>query len=418
MIFSIGFQSKEMINMDNHERMIKTFEHEEPDRVLVHHRGILPNGTFYQNWMKKYAEDEELPDEDVLFLPHFGDLTLSTWVGQDTVFGGIPVVAKYQSVKLLDAIDNNMSHPILKKMRSVPKERWPNLKVSYNGSISENRSYNGMGYNWHHDGFFSDEETRKNFYERYGDPLDDKFRPTNHHFETYQKQLKTLAEMGYPKIMVGQTGSFWEALFEGMGLGAASRSMRKFPKHIHDVIDMYFKNMEYAWKMMLDAGDKYGPIIIGLADDLGQKGRGLVSVKNWVEFIKPKYKRLMDLAHKRGAYTWQHCCGFMEEYLPDLIDAGLDAIQSLEPAAGVDIQRIVDNHGDKMTFVGGFDSTNTMSFGTEADVIADVKKCLKAAMPNGGYFAGTSHRIINVPIPNVVAMRETIKKYGTYPCKL
>ena len=64
-----------------------------------------------------------------------------------------------------------------------------------------------------------------------------------------------------------------------------------------------------------------------------------------------------------------------------------------KPAAGVDIARVKENHGDKLTLIGGFDSTDTMSFGTPQDVIADVKKCLKAAMPGGGYIAGTSHGI-------------------------
>ena len=398
--------------MDNHERMIRTFDHEEPDRVLVHHRGILPNGTFYQDWMKTVAED--LEDEDVMVLPHFGDITLDHWVGQDTLFGGIPVVSGYPKVKLLDAVDHDLTHPIFRKLKHVPKERFPKLRVNYNGSINESSSYNGMGYTWYHDGLFRNKEERDKFYEKYGHPLDERFRPTENHYALYEKKLKTLADLGYPKIMVGQTGSFWEALFEGMGIGSAGRGMRKDPAHIREVIDMFFKNMEYAWKMMLDAGDKYGPIIIGLADDLGQKGRGLLSTKHWVEYIKPRFSQLMDLAHKHGAYTWMHSCGFIEDFLPDLIDAGLDAIQSLEPAAGVDIARVADKYGDKMTFVGGIDSTNTMSFGTAADVAADTKKCLKAAMPNGGYFAGTSHRIINVPIENVVAMRETIKKFGKY----
>ncbi len=402
--------------MDNHERMIKTFEHEEPDRVLVHHRGILPNGTFYQDWNNTIAD--ELEDDEVMILPFIGDITLAHWAGQDTVFGGIPTAVGYPSVRLLDAVDHDMNHPIFQKLKHVPKDRLPILRVNRNGSINERTTYNGMGYSWYHDGLFRTKEERNKFYERYGHPLEQRFRPQQKHYESYEAKLKYLAENGYPKILVGQTGSFWEALFEGMGIGGAGRAMRKDPAHVREVIDMFFKNMEFAWKMMLDAGDKYGPIIIGLADDLGQKGRGLLSVKHWVEYIKPKFSQLMDLAHKRGAYTWMHSCGYIEDFLPELIDAGLDAIQSIEPAAGVDIARVKENYGDKMTFVGGFDSTNTMSFGTAADVVADVKKCLKAGMPGGGYFAGTSHRIINVPVENVVAMRETVKKFGIYPSRL
>jgi uroporphyrinogen-III decarboxylase len=271
-----------------------------------------------------------------------------------------------------------------------------------------------MNYSWYHDGFFRSKEIRHEFYEKHGDPLEDRFRPTETHFNNLSKQLKTLEELNYPVVMICESGSFWEAFFEGSGLGPAGYAMRRDPTYVHEVMDRLFKNTEYAWKMMLDAGAE----VVGIADDLGQKGRGLLSVKQWNEFIKPKFSQLMDLAHKRGAFTEMHSCGFIEDFLPDLIDAGLDAIQSLEPAAGVDIARVKENYGDKMTFIGGFDSTNAMSFGTPEDVIADVKKCLKAAMRGGGYIAGTSHRIINVPIENVKAMVDTVKEFGQYPCRL
>ena len=109
-----------------------------------------------------------------------------------------------------------------------------------------------------------------------------------------------------------------------------------------------------------------------------------------------------------------HSCGFIEEYLPDLTDAGLDAIQSLEPAAGVSLERVKENHGDKMTFVGGMDSTHILSFGTVDEVRDDTIKCLKAGMPGGGYIAGPSHRIIDCPPENVSMLKKTIQEYGKY----
>jgi hypothetical protein len=398
-----------MIAMNNRERLLKTLQHQEPDRVLVHHRGILENGTFYQNWMAKVADT--ITDDEVMVLPEIGDLTIDHWCGQDTVYGGIPTVTGYPSVKLLDAINNDPAHPIMALLKHVPDKS--RLVVGANGSIHEHRTHNGIGYSWYLDGLFRTEEIRTSFHEKYGNPVEDRFRPGDKQFDAYRKQLKVLEERDYIKVMISESGSFWEAFFEGTGLGAACHFMRKKPAFARQIIDDFFKVTEHSWKMMLDAGAEF----IGIADDLGQKGRGLLSVAQWREFIKPRFSQLMNLAHKRGAFTEMHSCGFIEDFLPDLIDAGLDAIQSLEPAAGVDIARVKEKYGDKMTFIGGFDSTNTMSFGTPADVIADVKKCLKAAMPGGGYIAGTSHRIIDVPIANVQAMVDTVRKHGQYPCR-
>ncbi|GAB4306713.1 MAG: hypothetical protein Kow0069_03740 [Promethearchaeota archaeon] len=394
--------------MDNRERLVRTFEHEEPDRVLVHWRGFLPNGTFYRDWMATVAET--LEDEDVLILPEIGDVTLQHWAGQDTVFGGIPGVVGYPSVPLLDCID---LYPRIKEVLRHVKDL-SKCRVSWNGSIHTTETRNGLPYSWYHDGFFRTPEVREAFYERYGHFSEERFRPTEEHADRLAKQLSALERLGYPKVMVCFSGGFWEPFFEGTGLGPAGHAMRKHPSHVRKVMAEFFAAWERAWKLMLDAGAE----VVATADDLGQKGRGLLAPAHWREFIKPRYSRLMAVAHRRGAFTWQHCCGFVEDFLPDLADAGLDAIQSLEPAAGVDLGRVKENFGDRLVLVGGMDTTNTMSFGTVEECVADAKHCLKVGMPGGGYVAGGSHRVIDVPVENFVAVRDAIRAWGTYPCRL
>lgn len=380
--------------MNKRERLIKTFEHEEPDRVLTHCRGVLPNGTFYQAWHESVAD--ELEDEDVCILPGFGDLTMRKWLDFDVVLAGIPIVVNYST-------------------HNLPKEGGQQTRrVSWTGAMHETHSQGGMPYSWHVGGYFKRKEIQEEWYEKYGNPFDDEFRPGAQHQKILKTKIETLEKHDYPFVLVTQTGSFWEILMEGLGYSGIAYAMRKDKQYLKNYINNIKDIILHAWKLILELDVD----VIGLADDLGQKGRGLLSPAQWREFIGPAYRELMDFAHKNGAWTWMHSCGFIEEFLPDLIDHGLDAIQSLEPAAGVDIERVVDNYGDKMVFVGGMDSTRTLSFGTVEEVIADTKKCLKAGMPNGGYIAGPSHRIIDCPMENVVAMRDTIRKYGKYPCRL
>ena len=284
--------------MNNRERMLKTFQHEEPDRVLVHHRGIFPNGTFYQNWMESVADT--LEDADMFIIPNIGDLTLPHWCAQDTVYGGVPSLVGYPKVNLMEEIEGNLTHPILDHLKHVPDKS--KLRIESNGSIEEMRSLNNMNYNWYHDGFFRSEQTRKDFYAKHGTPTEDRFRPTEKHFDQLQKQLKTLEEMDYPVVMICESGSFWEYFFEGTGIGAAGYAMRKNPEYVRKVMDDAFKMTEFAWKMMLDAGAE----VVGIADDLGQKGHGLLSTAQWNEFIRPRFSELMDLAHKHGAFTEMH----------------------------------------------------------------------------------------------------------------
>ncbi|MHA2131910.1 MAG: uroporphyrinogen decarboxylase family protein, partial [Promethearchaeota archaeon] len=110
-------------------------------------------------------------------------------------------------------------------------------------------------------------------------------------------------------------------------------------------------------------------------------------------------------------------CGYIEDILPYMVDAGLDCIQALEPAAGVNLGRLKENFGDKMSFMGGMDSTRILNFGTPKEIEEHVKECINTAAVGGGYFAGPSHNILNVPWENILAFRSAIEKYRDYPLK-
>jgi uroporphyrinogen decarboxylase len=114
-------------------------------------------------------------------------------------------------------------------------------------------------------------------------------------------------------------------------------------------------------------------------------------------------------------FVLQHSCGHIDEILPHLVDAGLNGIQALEPAAGVNLAQLKETLGDKVAFLGGMDSSNILNFGTPKDVEEDVKRCLREAGKGGGYFVGPSHNILNAPWENCIALRDAMLKYRNYP---
>jgi len=155
--------------------------------------------------------------------------------------------------------------------------------------------------------------------------------------------------------------------------------------------------------------------IVLFGDDLGYKGRTIFSLKNFREFILPYHEKMYKTCKKRGILTVLHSCGKIDEFLPDLVKAGLNCIQSLEATAGVDLAGLKEQLGDKICFMGGLDSSGVLTFGTPKDVFENVKKCIKAAGQGGGYVVGPSHDILNMPWENILAMRDAIEKYRRYP---
>jgi uroporphyrinogen decarboxylase len=107
----------------------------------------------------------------------------------------------------------------------------------------------------------------------------------------------------------------------------------------------------------------------------------------------------------------QHSCGYIDKLLPYMVNAGLNGIEALEPAAGVNLAYLKGTVGDRICLIGGIDASNILNFGTPQDVEQEVKRCIHAASIGGGYFAAPSHNILNVPWENVLALRAAIEKY-------
>jgi uroporphyrinogen decarboxylase len=199
-----------------------------------------------------------------------------------------------------------------------------------------------------------------------------------------------------------------------MTIGRVAYYMRKDPRFIQEVMDEYTNaNIEIVKRF-----GEAGVDIAFMLDDLGYKGQTLFSLKNLQEFIIPYYKKIYDECKKNGMFIVQHSCGKIDKVLPDLVDAGLNCIEALEPAAGVDLTRLKETLGDRLCFMGGMDASRVLNFGTPKDVEDEVKRCIKAAASGGGYFAGPSHTILNMPWENILAFRVSIEKYRKYPLNL
>jgi uroporphyrinogen decarboxylase len=63
-------------------------------------------------------------------------------------------------------------------------------------------------------------------------------------------------------------------------------------------------------------------------DDWGAQERLLISPRTWRKIFKPLYKDFIDLAHANGKYAFMHSDGYIQDILPDLVEMGLDAINS------------------------------------------------------------------------------------------
>ena len=113
-----------------------------------------------------------------------------------------------------------------------------------------------------------------------------------------------------------------------------------------------------------------------------------------------------------------HSDGAITNFLPDIIDLGIDVIHPLEPLPATDLVSVKEKYGKQVTFLGGIDISHAMP-GSREDVIAEAKHRIAQLAPGGGYIlAPSNHLQADVPPENVVTLFKTAKEFGKYPIQV
>jgi len=125
---------------------------------------------------------------------------------------------------------------------------------------------------------------------------------------------------------------------------------------------------------------------ISFMDDWGAQVSMLISPVLWRSLFKPMYKDYIDIIHSKGKYAFFHSDGCIEKIYPDMVELGLDAINS--QLFCMDIEGLAEKYGDKITFWGEIDRQQTLPFGTVADVNAAVDRVSSAIIKKNGKRTG------------------------------
>lgn len=174
------------------------------------------------------------------------------------------------------------------------------------------------------------------------------------------------------------------------------------------VVELHLRNLE---RFLGRIGPYVDVIVFG--DDLGMQTGPQISPAMYREFFKPRHailwKRAKELASVK---VMLHSCGGVRELLPDLIEAGLDAINPVQiTCRGMEAAGLKKDFGERITFWGGgCDTREVLSRGTPGQVRGHVRGQIAAMEGNGGFVFQQVHNILaDVPPANVCAMFEEIR---------
>ena len=210
-------------------------------------------------------------------------------------------------------------------------------------------------------------------------------------------------------IMYG-AGDIWErpSLVRGMENFFIDMSIQ--PEFCHYLCDLftnfYVEDYRRAYKASKGRID-----IFLIYTDLGGQTSTLISREMLYAFVIPYIKRMADAIHDLGAHFFFHSCGMVYPFIPDLIAAGVDILDPIQPCTANMHPEVLarDFHG-QICFHGGIDIQQVLVNGTPDQVRAEVAR-YKKAFDCKGYICAPSHLFqVDTPIENIFAMYDKTTK--------
>jgi uroporphyrinogen decarboxylase len=184
-------------------------------------------------------------------------------------------------------------------------------------------------------------------------------------------------------------------------------------------VELHLENLK---RFLAAVGDSIDVILFG--DDLGMQTGPQISPQMYRELFKPRHKLMWETAKKLAPAgrssnpkrpvlrVMLHSCGSIRSLLPDLIEAGLDAVNPVQiSTSGMEAEGLKRDFGkDIVLWGGGCDTQSVLRSASPAEVRDHVRRQVEALAPGGGFVFQQVHNILaGVPPANIVAMFDAVR---------
>lgn len=180
-------------------------------------------------------------------------------------------------------------------------------------------------------------------------------------------------------------------------------------KMLDKLTEIHLENLE----PVLEAVSPYVQII-QMGDDLGMQSGPMISPKLYKEIFFPRHKKIYQLVKKKtDMYVFLHSCGAISEFIPDLIEAGVDIINPVQiTAEGMEPEKLKREFGKDIVFWGGgIDTQHILPKAGSGKVREEVRKNAEIFMKGGGFVFSPVHNILaDVPPKNIIAIYDEVNK--------
>lgn len=230
--------------------------------------------------------------------------------------------------------------------------------------------------------------------------LDKWIPPVVHQFDkSLIKRFKTDTEF----FVLGTVNAGFDLGYELLGFERFMMWVVQEPAIMAAYFDKLIQTNLALAKMSCDAGAD----AILIADDLAFNTGTFVDPSFLRAEYFPLLKAMVGEIQKKGLPVFLHSDGDLRNIIPDLIDCGIDVLQSCDPNANMNIPSLKSEYGKDLVFMGNID-IDLLAKGTQRQVEIATRELIHDARKGGGFILSASNVVASYCIPeNVRAMYAT-----------
>lgn len=169
------------------------------------------------------------------------------------------------------------------------------------------------------------------------------------------------------------------------------------PELVHDMLTTMG---DTAFKVLDKVSATVAVDMLSVHEDMAGKSGPLAGPTQIREFIAPYYRKIWDLLRDRGARLFdQDSDGDMNPVIDAFLDAGVNCMHPMEPAANMDMVKIREKYGTRLAFYGGIDKHVIRR--SQQEIVRELEYKIPPMVRSGGCVLALDHRIPNgTPLAN------------------
>ncbi len=163
------------------------------------------------------------------------------------------------------------------------------------------------------------------------------------------------------------------------------------PELVHDIV----RTIGDTAAAVLDRVSATVPIdMLCVHEDMAGRTGPLAGPEQVREFIAPYYRRVWDMLADRGARLFdQDSDGDMNAVIDAFLEAGVNCMHPMEPAANMDIVAVREKYGQRLAMYGGIDKHVLRR--SREEITAELAYKIPPMVRTGGCELALDHRIPN-----------------------